>query len=138
MYLSLVHGHIQILWARRRARLETHLKKQPLRSLETSAVIFSPPKVTLALRSILLPLISILSNALCSDGLSCDRHDCDQRGGNSFQLASVRTGCWKQCQRFYFWSISKMTALIHFTEEPNSCQMAVSRTVPILQFSYAE
>lgn len=31
-----------------------------------------------------------------------------------------------------------MTALMHFTEEPNSCQMAVSRTVPILQVSYAE
>lgn len=36
-----------------------------------------------------------------------------------------------------FWSISKMTALIHFTEEPNSCQMAVSRAVPVLQFSCA-
>lgn len=83
-------------------------------------------------------LISILSNALCSARLSCNRRDCDEREGNSFRLASVRTGCWKQCQQLYFWSISKMTALIHFTAEPNSCQMAVSIIVHTLEFRYAE
>ena len=100
--------------------------------------LFSGPPRQRSWRSILLSSISILNHASCSVGLFHNRHGCDQAEGNSSRPASVRTGGWKQCQRFYFWSISKMTALIHFTEEPNSCQMAVSRVVPVLQFSCAE
>lgn len=106
-------------------------------SSEMSGVILGPPRQR-PWRSTPLSSISILNHASCSAGLFHNRHGCDQAEGNSSRPASVRTGGWKQCQRFYFWSISKMTALIHFTEEPNSCQMAVSRAVPVLQFSCAE
>lgn len=106
-------------------------------SSEMSGVILGPPRQR-PWRSTPLSSISILNHASCAAGLFHNRHGCDQAEGNSSRPASVRTGGWKQCQRFYFWSISKMTALIHFTEEPNSCQMAVSRAVPVLQFSCAE
>lgn len=106
-------------------------------SSEMSGVILGPPRQR-PWRSTPLSSISILNHASWAAGLFHNRHGCDQAEGNSSRPASVRTGGWKQCQRFYFWSISKMTALIHFTEEPNSCQMAVSRVVPVLQFSCAE
>lgn len=135
LYLSLLSDFRHMPWAEQcvppRHTLEEIHQFRNTCGYFWSILIFAP-------RSISFPLISVLSNAFCSARLSCNRRGCDEWEGNSFRLACVRTGCWKQCQQLYFWSISKMTALIHFTAEPNSCQMAVSIIVHTLEFRYAE